>query len=194
MNNEPRSQESNTIEVAPGIFLPERVAPFWPILRQSEMAFIHIDAIPASDVPVTSSKFGGRPYIPFGHSNPTGNKGDLMMLLAQLNFGEMSNLNSYPNTGLLQFFVDASDEQYGLDFDDQTAQESFKIIYHEDVSSDKADLSTPYWTYDMLLPDAYPPITAEHRLSFRLESECVGPNDSRFKQFFGKDFYNLSRS
>ena len=189
MDNESVHQETNRVEVAPGVFLPERLAPYWPTLRRSELPVIRIEATPAANLPVTDSKFGGRPYIPAGHSNPVDTKGEPMMLLAQLNFGDMPRLKGYPNNGILQFFICASDDLYGLNLYYPTRQENFNVVFHKQVQT--PDLTAPFWTFGMEPEGTYLPITAEHRLTFRLESEWVSPQDIRFEAFFGKEYYDF---
>jgi uncharacterized protein YwqG len=83
------------------------------------------------------SKVGGVPYMPnnFEYPRSTTN-GEPLRLLAQINFEQMPHLEDFPTKGILQFYIqddeDLSD-MYGLDFDHPTTQDSFRIIYHENV-------------------------------------------------------------
>ncbi|MDR0946575.1 MAG: DUF1963 domain-containing protein [Ruminococcus sp.] len=72
------------------------------------------------------TKFGGKPYMPKGFSYPQIN-GEPMALICQLNFAEIPHLEGYPESGLLQIFLEI----------DETAMfepESYKIFYHTDIS------------------------------------------------------------
>lgn len=46
-----------------------------------------------------------------------------------------------PTNGILQFFI-LGDDDFGLDFNDQTSQDGFRVIYHEkiDYSINKKDI------------------------------------------------------
>jgi uncharacterized protein YwqG len=72
------------------------------------------------------TKFGGKPYIPKGFSYPRIN-GEPMVLICQLNFAEIPHIDGYPESGLLQVYLEY----------DETAMfmpESYKIVYHSDIS------------------------------------------------------------
>ena len=56
-------------------------------------------------LPLTASKFGGRPYLPRGESYPVDKRGRAMVLLAQINLSEVTGLPELPEAGLLQIFV-----------------------------------------------------------------------------------------
>jgi uncharacterized protein YwqG len=72
------------------------------------------------------TKFGGKPFIPKGFHYPRKN-GDPLVLIAQINFAEIPHLDGYPESGLLQIYLEY----------DETAMfdpESYKIVYHKDIS------------------------------------------------------------
>lgn len=54
---------------------------------------------------------------------PIGENGQPLYLLAQIIFGEQE---------MLQFFI-SDDDLYGLDFDDQTNQTGFRVVFHENI-------------------------------------------------------------
>jgi len=87
---------------------------------------------------LTDSKFGGVPYWPQGLAYPRDGDRKPLRLLAQLNFGELPRLENFPSTGILQFFT-AADVMYGADFDNQTEQRGFRVVYHEDAAADALD-------------------------------------------------------
>lgn len=93
-------------------------------------------------LPMTASKFGGYPYWEKGAEFPRAESDDEveavpLVLLAQINFAEVPPLPDYPTKGLLQIFI-RGDDLYGMDYDDQTKQELWRIVWHEDFSEEKA--------------------------------------------------------
>ncbi|MDE6733006.1 MAG: DUF1963 domain-containing protein [Oscillospiraceae bacterium] len=92
---------------------------------------------------VFDSKLGGVPYFPKAIEYPTvregESKGKPLKLLAQLNFGALPKLAGFPTEGILQFFA-YPDDLYGADFDAPCDQNSFRVIYHENVITDTSAL------------------------------------------------------
>lgn len=80
------------------------------------------------------SKFSGNPYFPKNMEYPKDENDQPMKLLAQINFSEIPSLDLFPKEGLLQFFISAYDDTYGADFDNETNQKNFRIIYHESTN------------------------------------------------------------
>ena len=68
---------------------------------------IFIDRKPNTAEPsLTDSKFGGLPYWDLEKEYPTDSKGRKMMLLAQINFSDLSTFDTVlPKEGMLQFFI-----------------------------------------------------------------------------------------
>jgi len=83
---------------------------------------------------LTESKFCGDPYFPNQMTYPKDENGEPMKLLAQINFSELPQLNEFPTSGLLQFYISADDDVYGIDFDEPAKQKNFKLIYHEQLN------------------------------------------------------------
>lgn len=81
---------------------------------------------------IFESKVGGTPYLPGDMAWPVDSSGMGMELLAQVDCTELNGLPDFPHTGLLQFFF-ALDDVFGMDFDQQTAQTGFRVLYHETV-------------------------------------------------------------
>ena len=57
-------------------------------------------------LPVTASKVGGVPYVPVGTAAPTNCSGQNLGLIAQINCSELPTNDIYPETGILQFWLD----------------------------------------------------------------------------------------
>ena len=104
---------------------------------------ISADAVPEDEpLSLTASKFGGYPYWQEGIEYPTAkDDGTKLVLLAQINFEEISRLNfpllqspefaDFPKSGILQFFV-KPDEHYGCEFF-KINQDKWRAVFHEKV-------------------------------------------------------------
>lgn len=95
---------------------------------------------------VFDSKLGGTPYMPADFEYPTGRSGIFegrpLRLLAQLNFEKLPHIENFPEKGILQFFCsdDEEDCSYGINFDNRTEQNGFRVIYHENIITDESRL------------------------------------------------------
>lgn len=82
---------------------------------------------------LADTKLGGLPYWPAHLAYPTTPKGQKLMLLAQLRLADFGGDERLPGKGLLQFFIDASDDCSGMNFDDATCQDGFRVVWHEAI-------------------------------------------------------------
>jgi len=78
------------------------------------------------------SKVGGTPYLPHNEAWPVDKEGAPMIFLAQVNCRELKDMPDFPHTGLLQFFVGA-DDVIGVDFDNITNNDGFRVFYREQL-------------------------------------------------------------
>lgn len=133
-----------------------------------------------------SSKFGGIPYWPKAMEYPKSAEGDDLVLLAQLNFEELPALEGYPETGLLQFFIDG-DDCYGMDFDqpfdDMLASPSgHRVVFHDTIVTSESELAAD-------LPQASDefemPLAREYRLEARYVDDLPSPMDYRYEAIAG---------
>ena len=106
--------------------------------------------IEVKDTTIYDSKIGGIPYWPKDKEYPKDEFGNNLYLLVQLNFDKLPHIPNFPEKGMLQFFI-ANDDLYGMNWDDNTIQENFRIIYHETISDDTVEV-IPEYTEDTLLP------------------------------------------
>ena len=90
---------------------------------------ITIEATPVAELPLTSSKFSGLPYVPKGGSLPTDEQGNSFLMLSQINCEELPENSIYPKKGILQFWIIDGDDLYGMDFDTLVAIKGKRIIY-----------------------------------------------------------------
>ena len=80
---------------------------------------------------IFESKIGGLGYIPHDKNFPTDSNGNQLRLLAQIECDKIQ-LDGFPKTGLLQFWV-ANDGDCGLDWDNPTNQDGFRVIYYSEI-------------------------------------------------------------
>ncbi|OJJ19849.1 hypothetical protein BKI52_15315 [marine bacterium AO1-C] len=117
------------------LYLPQLFEPFRPQLEATQLDYINITATPSRDeaLTLTQSKFGGYPYLPADFEYPCNSRGEMMPLLAQINFEEMPALVGFPTKGLLQFYA-TDDEMMGMEYEYEetfpVTQEDYRVIYH----------------------------------------------------------------
>lgn len=137
------------------------------------------------------SKFGGVPYWNLKEKYPVDSNGEKMMLLAQINFTEAKlDDDRLPNQGILQFFIAANDDVYGMDFDEPDSQSNFRIIYHEEIDDTVTKekilaLGIPVNT-DETLDLEYPPITEELAISLNKTITYMGIEVCDFDRIFAE--------
>ncbi len=133
------------------------------------------------------SKVGGEPYLPKGVDWPCRASGERLFFLVQINFAEVPRLASFPEKGLLQFFV-ADDDLYGMDFDDGENQDGFRVLWYPEVVENQAVLQSKF---DLELDfECLPHHPDEcYSLRFSLAEELAPVCDYRFFEAFGQDFF-----
>lgn len=165
--------------------LPEFLGEFRAPLERYKLDYVKILATPVpagKSLPLLQSKFLGQPYLPVGTPYPHDEKGQPMLLLAQLNFVEIPALAGFPAKGILQFFISPT-EWYSA--------EDYRVLYHE------ATEAQPQTDFSFLTSDLYEdsPIRAEHSLAFSLATEYGGAEDCRFDMSFGgKRYYKYQET
>ncbi len=90
---------------------------------------------------IYNSKIGGYPYFPIDKDYPRDIDENPLTFLLQINFEEMPKLKNFPEKGILQFYIDSSSELMGMDFDDRTRADYFRVIYHEEITDYIVDFS-----------------------------------------------------
>ena len=139
------------------------------------------DAVPE----LTDSKIGGIPYLPRGTSYPLDSQGRPLRLLCQIDCRCCSGLprsSGFPQQGLLQFFI-RPDGLCGLDLDDQTRQDGFRVLYHPVIDPTVTEIEVR-----MRMPPidetAVFPVAVSCRLSFTSDEERISRDDARFSERF----------
>ena len=142
------------------------------------------------ELKITDSKVMGLPYIPKGAEIPQTANGDKMMMIAQINCDDLQGLADFPQKGILQFFVlNDKDGLLGLDFDNQTVQDSFRVIYHEKIEEfyDENELKNIYNPYNF--EESYITNNNEsYKMNFELTSE-----KERFEDMFYDIFTTICK-
>jgi len=160
--------------------LPEFLGEFRASLERYKLDYVKIAATPlpaGESLPLLQSKFLGKPFLPVGTPYPHDEKGQPMLLLAQLNFAEIPALSGFPTTGILQLFISAT-EWYD--------SEDYQVLYHATTAAE------PTIDFSFLPSDLYKdsPVYTEHVLAFSAATEYGGAEDCRFDMSFGgKDYY-----
>ena len=163
--------------------LPLQLQPFTNALEESRKPNLLIDGKIGKTTPL-QSKFGGEPYWLKADDYPTSQNGDPLRLLAQINFSEIEqSIPNFPTTGILQFFV-AEDDVYGLNFEDGTNQDTFRIVYHEMIKLDQEKWQTDFPDFENR---GYFPIEKESAIFFKVSDEIVAATDYRFNLITGVD-------
>ena len=99
-------------------------------------------------LPVTSSKFGGVPYLPEGVDAPTNTHGDPLGMIAQINCAELPDNDIYPKTGIVQFWLNLKDDQWGMDFENPIAQNNTRVTYYPELGIPNANAALPQVDWD----------------------------------------------
>ena len=136
-------------------------------------------------VEATSSKVGGYPYFLKGAGYPVNKDGRPLHLLAQINFAEVARFSDdFPESGILQFFIDGYDDVIGLDFEDQTRQEGFRVIYHERIEPDESKRIQDFSFLEGDEEELYLPFLPheEYKMHFEKGEAPVSISDFRIEQ------------
>ena len=186
--------------------LPKELEAYRPQLESSKMDYIRIKAVKVQNTKPWESKFLGRPYMPPGFVYPKDPEDSPLCLLAQINFKEVPQLEGYPTSGILQFYISGTltpginSHVYGMKiykeknrspekyFKHLREQGYFRVIYHADVIEDESKLekSVP------LIPRDGLPLYEEARLSFSKDSGYIVVGDYRFERFFKSNIYDFA--
>jgi uncharacterized protein YwqG len=163
--------------------LPAFLKKYKSDLEKYKLDAIRIKATPLKNGqsgPIKKSKLLGRPYLPITLDYPLDKYGKPLVMLAQINFGEMPPLKNYPKKGILQVFTPPMFWDEGNEY--------YLYLYH------KITEQAYHKSFPILSPEYYEmlPIDCEHKLAFSKEVEYGGPADFRFDFSFGaKSFYDF---
>lgn len=145
--------------------------------------------IPNSQPGIFDSKFGGVPYWDMKKDYPVDCEGDKMMLLAQINFTKAALEDErLPQQGILQFFIAAEDDVYGMDWDEADSQRNFRVVYHEQIDETITEeqvlaLDIPVATSE---DNEWTPVFKEAAVSITKTTTYLGTEDYRFDTVFAE--------
>ena len=153
--------------------------------RLSKTDYYQIKIIPNITPEIFDSKLGGLPYWTPDKNYPTNPDGKKLILLSQINFDRENVDSPLPTSGMLQFFI-TDDDVMGMNFDNQTVQNNFRVIYHENI-----DYNVTRETIQKLgIPNSNEktvecfPIFKESKISLQKEVDYIKYGDVRFENFF----------
>ena len=79
----------------------------------------------------------------------------------------------------MQFYIDGYDDVLGMDFDNGQNQEGFRVIFHEQVTQDEAQLIQDFSFIEIDDEELYFPVEREMALSFTTGVEPMSIDDFR---------------
>lgn len=141
---------------------------------------------------LTVSKVGGRGYLPKMMDYPQNEAGEPLSLLAQVNFAEMPDLADFPTTGLLAFYVDYFDDLTGLDFDNQTKQKGFRVLYFETMDAVSYSEEEQDAFFETMNGEFYPVVRGVYRLRGEMTKQVILEESYDFERAYGGTFYDVT--
>jgi uncharacterized protein YwqG len=166
------------------ITLPLELEPFRSKIEATFKPYIKILAKKEANLSLWQSKFRGLPYLPKNEQYPKGSNGQPLHLLAQINCEEVPELEPFPTKGILQFYI-APDDLYGLEFEDMTRQDNFRVQFFPEIIKDEEKLAS---NFDFLPPFDYAPVSEPCSLTFEQYLEPISVMDYQFEQkIFGNN-------
>lgn len=147
-----------------------------------------------SEISLFDSKFGGMPYWDLKKEYPSDSCGNKLMLLAQINFDNADVNSPLPQSGMLQFFIDANDDVYGADFDNPENQDKFRVVYHDkvDYSINKQKISE--LDIPVIEECEYSPISKELPVKICSCESYMDYNNSHFDDIIKDILNNMGES
>ncbi|MFW2057054.1 DUF1963 domain-containing protein [Acinetobacter haemolyticus] len=158
--------------------LPSILHPYLEKISATMLPTVTMKLTLSDELTLWQSKIGGQPYLPLDVSYPTDDNGKRLALLAQFNFAEIPNLPNFPDKGILQFYI-AADDLYGMNFDDQQQQSSFKVLFFDQIIEDVAQLKQDF-SEVQFGEDDYLPFTGQYSIKFELASQPISVEDEGF--------------
>ncbi|MBC2331104.1 YwqG family protein [Listeria swaminathanii] len=160
---------------------------------ETEKERIELQFKDAGPLSLLQSKAGGRGYLPKEQGYPVTEEGKPLSLLAQINFSEMPQMENYPEFGLLAFYVDFQDDLYGLDFENPTSQEGFRVFFFDDLGQESYTKEEQEIFFDEVEKgDYYSLVNGEFEITGQISDQILLNDSCDFKNEFGDYFYELA--
>lgn len=169
--------------------LPSQLEPLRETILRTRRPIQRCVLTPAATQP-WQSKIGGHPYLPAGFNYPADMHNKPMRLLAQINFAEMPPLEDFPASGILQFFIAADDDLYGLNFEDQTSQKGFRVLFHDTIEWDPLRIMTDF-SFLNDSEESLTPVSGEYAIRFEPGEEYVSGDIVEFEPAMGKNYWSF---
>jgi uncharacterized protein YwqG len=151
----------------------------------SKTEYYRIKIIPNITPDIFDSKYGGLPYWTPDKNYPTNSEGEKLILLALINFDREKVDSPLPTSGMLQFFI-TDDDIMGVDYENPTKQNNFRVIYHETINYN----ITKEEIEKLNIPNSNEktvecfPITKECKISLNKGVDYITYGDIHFEDFF----------
>ncbi len=139
---------------------------------------------------ITDTKFGGAPYWDKNREYPVSSDGEKLLLLAQINLSDIKDCGYLPSSGMLQFFITA-DDLYGMDFNSYISNDTFRVIYHENIDESITEeslkaLDIPNNLTQCSDDDFLFPISGEFAVNVEKTEVSVGTEDFEYERYMHK--------
>lgn len=169
--------------------LPEVLKPYKEKIEATLKPTVQMNLKSCDRLSLWQSKVGGQPYLPLDMAYPIDSNGNPLVLLAQFNFTEIPNLPDFPSQGILQFYI-ATDDLYGMNFDDQQQQSGFRVLYFDQVIEDMKPLKQDFSDIQLDDEEYLLPFTGQYAIEFSLTMQPISTEDEGFNIGDGSDeFY-----
>ena len=145
---------------------------------------IRISLSLADNLALTDSKFGGTPYIPKDGTLPTSVNGKPLFMLAQINCEQLLENTLYPQKGLLQFWIAATEAPlYGLDYEAPCSNDFKRVIYYPTFGE---ALPIDDFINDYTFDDENLPFNSKRQfaLHFKKDTESISLEERAATQLF----------
>lgn len=131
------------------------------------------------------SKVGGIGYVPRDAKIPEDSEGVQLRLLAQIDCAEIT-LEDFPHQGLLQFWI-LNDDVSGLNFDDNTLQDTFRVLYFKEPDRTVTEKEICEKVQDSSSDEEdYFPVRGCYGLAFSEDVDTISYSDYRFESCIRK--------
>ena len=119
------------------------------MLKNSEKETAYIMVAEDGNANVYDTKIGGTPYLPpdfdYPYDREAGMENEPLIMLAQFNFSQFPKNDRFPDHGILQIYISGSHgaNMYGYHYENPSNDESFRVIYFDDIETDETKLQSP---------------------------------------------------
>lgn len=170
--------EGKRVQKEKSIYLPSQLEDFRNKIESTAVNSLWITPIEGSPS-LTDSKFAGFPYLPKSHLHPKDSNGELMPLLAQINFAQLPPSSLFPNKGLLQFFISNQFNEPIKNKEELFFQQDFKVRYFPIILEENQLVSN----FSPLTRSSKFILQKEMKMEFSLQLEPVSASDYRREKF-----------